>query len=221
MKIFHILIVDDDNRIRELLKQFLIKQGYIVTAVYDAEEARAALAIFSFDLIILDVMLPKERGIDFAKSLRHISSVAILMLTALGEVKDRIAGLESGADDYLAKPFDPQELLLRIKSLINRTSLQDSNVFFLGSVKCDLKKGIVIKNNTQTSLTSSEVKLLNCLLSKKNIMIERDDLAEMLGISVRSVDVQINRLRNKIEVSSKQPIFLKSVRGRGYMLYVD
>lgn len=221
MKVFHILIVDDDNRIRELLKQFLVKQGYVVTAVYDTEEARNALSLFSFDLIILDVMLPKEKGVDFAKHLRNVSSIAILMLTALGDVKDRIVGLESGADDYLVKPFDPQELLLRIKRLIDRTSAYDTQVVFFGATKYDFKKGVLIKNSAQIPLTSSEIKLLNYLVDKKNFMVEREELSEILGINIRSVDVQINRLRNKIEVSSKQPLFLQSVRGWGYILYVD
>lgn len=221
MKVFHILVVDDDSRIRDLLKQFLMKHGYIVTAACDTTEARTVLSLFNFDLIILDVMLPKERGVDFAKNLRNISSVAILMLTALGEVKDRISGLESGADDYLVKPFDPQELLLRIKSLINRTSPYDNQVFFLGSTKCDLNKGVVIKNNIQIPLTSSEIKLLNYFVNKQNSMIEREVLAETLEINVRSVDVQVNRLRSKIEILPKQPLFLKSVRGRGYILHVD
>ncbi|MBP9791752.1 MAG: response regulator [Rickettsiales bacterium] len=221
MKVFHILIVDDDNRIRDLLKQFLVKQGYVVTAVYDTEEARNALSIFSFDLIILDVMLPKERGVEFAKYLRNISSVAILMLTALGEVKDRIVGLESGADDYLVKPFDPKELLLRIKRLIDRTVSYETQVVLFGSVKYDLKKSVLIKNNTKIPLTSSEIKLLNYFIEKKNVMVEREELSEILGINVRSVDVQINRLRNKIETSSKKPLFLQSVRGMGYILYVD
>jgi two-component system, OmpR family, phosphate regulon response regulator OmpR len=218
---FHILVVDDDKRIRELLTQFLRKHGYIVTAVCDTQEARLGLEVFVFDLIILDVMLPKEMGIDFAKHLREISSVAILMLTALGEVKDRILGLESGADDYLVKPFEPQELLLRIKNLINRTSVNDQEVIYFGSTKYDVKKNVIVKDGNQILLTSSEIKLLNYFLDKKNNMVDREDLAKILDINVRSVDVQVKRLREKIEIIAKQPVFLQAVRGRGYILYVD
>ncbi len=221
MKMFHILVVDDDQRIRDLLKQFLIKHGYVVTAVYDAQEARAALDLFSFDLVILDVMLPKEKGTDFAKQLRGISKVAILMLTALGEVKDRIAGFESGVDDYVVKPFEPKELLFRIRSLIQRTSEHGNQIVHFGSAKYDLKRNVIIKDNSCLALTSSEGKLLGYLLDKKNALVERDELSDILGVNVRSVDVQINRLRGKIEVNPKQPLFLQSVRGKGYILYAD
>ena len=218
---FHILIVDDDRRIRELLAQFLMKHGYIVSVVCDTQEARVVMDMFSFDLIILDVMLPKEMGIEFAKHLREVSAVAILMLTALGEVKDRIVGLESGADDYLVKPFEPKELLLRIKNLISRTACCDQDVIYFGSTKYEINKKIMVKDGKKVILTSSEVKLLDYLLEYKNIMVEREMLAGILGINVRSVDVQVKRLREKIEVIAKQPIFLQTVRGRGYILYVD
>lgn len=221
MSMFHILVVDDDQRISDLLKQFLIKHGYIVTAVYDAQEARAALDLFSFDLVILDVMLPKESGTEFAKHLRGVSKIAILMLTALGEVKDRLSGFESGADDYVVKPFEPKELLFRIRSLIQRTSVADQQLVSFGSAKYNPKKNIIKKNDMVLSLTSSEVNLLRYLLEKKNTLVEREELSGILDVNIRSVDVQINRLRGKIEVDPKQPLFLQSVRGRGYILYVD
>lgn len=221
MKKFHILVVDDDQRIRDLLKQFLVKHGYVVTSVYDAQEARAALDLFSFDLVILDVMLPKEKGTDFAKQLRGLSKVGILMLTALGEVKDKITGFESGVDDYVVKPFEPKELLFRIRSLIQRTSDHDKKIIHFGSAKYDPKKNVVTRDNSFLALTSSEGKLLKYLLDKKNELVEREELSDILGVNVRSVDVQINRLRGKIEVNPKQPLFLQSIRGKGYILYAD
>ncbi len=204
------------------MKKFLNKHAYFVTVAHTAAEARQALELFRFDLIILDVMLPHEMGTDLARELRKTSNIAILMLTALGDVKDRIQGLESGADDYVSKPFEPQELLLRARNLINRTKQNSpDNIVYFGTIQYDRAKSIIHRDNQIVSLNQAEGKLLEALLISKNQMIEREDLAKKLKINVRSVDVQVNRLRNKIEYSPKQPIFLQTIRGKGYILYVD
>jgi two-component system phosphate regulon response regulator OmpR len=222
----HILIVDDDAKMRELLGKYLQANGFITTEVHDTSEARDALDTFQFDLILLDIMLPNESGIEFAKKLREIpSSVAILMLTAMEDPKSRVLGLKSGADDYLSKPFEPQELVLRIKKLINRSSysyLDDSkNSIKFGQVKYDIQKNIFLKGEKTITATDQEKKLLKILLENPGLVIDRDELAQKLKVNARSIDVQIKRLRNKIETSSREPIFLQSVRGKGYILYSD
>jgi len=220
----HILIVDDDARMRTLLGQFLQSHGFVTTEVHDTQEAREALDTFQFDLIILDIMLPNESGIEFAKKLRETpSTVAILMLSAMEDAKSRVLGLEAGADDYLGKPFEPQELTLRIKKLIQRSNIfqeAESSVQF-GQVKYDVRKNIFLKGRKVTKATDQEKKLLTVLLNSSGRVIDRDELAEKLKVNARSIDVQIKRLRNKIEASSSDPIFLQSVRGKGYILYND
>ena len=220
----HILIVDDDAKMRKLLGKFLQGHGFLTTAVHDTQEARDALDTFQFDLIILDIMLPNESGIEFAKKLRETpSTVAILMLSAMEDAKSRVLGLEAGADDYLAKPFEPQELTLRITTLIQRANIfqeVDSFVKF-GQVKYDIKKNIFLKDKKIIKATDQEKILLNILLDNPGRVINRDELAEKLKVNARSIDVQVKRLRNKIETSSSDPIFLQSVRGKGYILYSD
>ena len=220
----HILIVDDDAKMRELLGQFLQSQGFITTEVHDTQEARNALETFQFDLIILDIMLPNESGIEFAKKLRETSSeVAILMLSAMEDAKSRVLGLEAGGDDYLAKPFEPQELVLRINKLIRRASIfQEADSFVkFGQVKYDIKKNIFLKNGKIIKATDQEKKLLSILLNNAGRVIDRDELSEKLKVNSRSIDVQVKRLRSKIESASNDPIFLQSVRGKGYILYSD
>jgi two-component system phosphate regulon response regulator OmpR len=220
----HILIVDDDPGVRSLLGQYMRDNGFITTEASDSNEARKAMQMFVFDLIILDVMLPNESGIDFAKSLREVpSSMAILMLTAMEDAKSRILGLEAGADDYLTKPFEPKELLLRINKLIKRA--QDSyatrDVVSFGSIKYSPEKNSLFKNGTAIMLTAQEKKLLGLLLSSSGKVISRDILAEFLSVNARSIDVQIRRLRQKIETSPASPVLLQTVRGKGYLLHAD
>jgi len=221
----HILIVDDDVRMRELLGQYLRANGFLTTEVHDAQEAREALDTFSFDLIVLDLMLPNESGIEFAKKLREIpSTIAILMVTAVEDARSRVLGLKAGADDYLAKPFDPQELVLRIKKLIQRTfaiqKKEGLSVNF-GQVRYDVLKNIFIKGGKSIRVTDQEKKLLAILLKNSGAVIEREELAQKLKVNARSIDVQIKRLRGKIEASPQDPMFLQTVRGKGYMLHND
>lgn len=222
----HILVVDDDNRIRELLSKYLQKSDFIVTTASDTNEARKALKFIRFDLVVLDIMMPGENGQVFAKSLRETSNIAILMLTALGDTVNRIAGLEAGADDYLPKPFDPKELLLRINKLLQRTkknySYNIKDLLYIGEILFDSKQNALYKNGELITLSTGEAKLLNFLLSNKNQIISRNALAEFMGdINPRSVDVQITRLRNKIEPHPKKPVTLQSIRNKGYILYAE
>lgn len=221
---WHILIVDDDPGVRSLLGKYMREKGFLTTEAADASEARKALKTFVFDLIILDVMLPNESGIDFARSLREISSsVAILMLTAMEDAKSRILGLEAGADDYLTKPFEPQELLLRIKKLIQRAqSLQiNEDCIKFGSIKYFPQKRALMRGEEPITLTEQEKKLLSIFINDSGEIMSREQLAAVLGINLRSIDVQIKRLRAKIEPHPKSPVFLQSVRGKGYVLYKD
>jgi len=225
----HILIIDDDDRIRRLLSQYLQQNNYIITTASTTEEAKKALAEMQFDLVILDVMLPGENGIDFARAFKKTSEISILMLTALSETHDRISGLESGADDYLPKPFEPKELLLRISKLISRSKLQRDNIYLnsdkvinLGNVKFITEKNLILKKGKKIGLSTNESKLLNYLITNKQTIISRERLSSMMGgVNLRSVDVQITRLRNKIENNPKNPIIIQSVRGQGYILYVS
>ncbi len=218
----HILVVDDDRRIRSLLQQYLVEQGFFVSAAADAKEAREKLSSFIFDLLIVDVMMPDETGVEFTASLQGKVSAPVLMLTAMGEVEHRIAGLESGADDYLAKPFDPQELLLRVKKLIARTrkipEIQKKISF--GHFSFNEEKQRLLHLDKPIELTSQEVMVLSSLIKKSGVTISRDDLAAACGgINSRSVDVIVTRLRNKIEENPKKPVFLKTVWGKGYVFY--
>ena len=220
----HILIVDDDPGIRSLLGKYMREKGFLTTEAADASEARQALKTFVFDLIILDVMLPNESGIDFARSLRDVSSsVAILMLTAMEDAKSRILGLEAGADDYLTKPFEPQELLLRIKKLIQRAQSlpQNEDCIKFGPIKYFPQKRMLMRGGEPITLTEQEKKLLSIFINDSGVIISREQLAAVLGINLRSIDVQIKRLRTKIEPYTQSPVFLQSVRGKGYVLYKD
>ena len=224
MKKSHLLIVDDDYRIRSLLSQYLSKNGYLITSVSNTKEAREALETFQFDLIILDVLLPQELGTEFAQHLRKISRIAILMLTAMGTPEERIKGLEAGADDYMSKPFDPKELLLRIEKLISRTKehvYKSVNYVDFGRTKYDKSKNTLIQNDEIVPLSISEIKLLTTLLQHKGQVIDRETLAKKLKINPRSIDVQIKRLRDKIEDDPTKPILLQTIRGKGYALFMD
>lgn len=226
MKKNHILIVDDDVKMRNLLGQYLRAHNFITTEVHDTQEAREALDSFMFDLIILDIMLPNESGIEFAEKLRDIPfTIAILMLTAMEDAKSRILGLEAGADDYLAKPFEPQELILRIKKLIERTGninkCEEKELIKFGQIRYDNQKNIFFRGKEVLHATDQEKKLLNLLLKHSGYVISREELAKALKINMRSIDVQIKRLRSKIEYHPNKPIFLQTVRGKGYLLHND
>lgn len=220
----HILVVDDDKRLRSLLQRFLRDGGFYVSTAKDAEEARGQLKSYKFDLLIVDIMMPNESGLEFLSGLRQESSVPVIMLTAMGETADRIAGLERGADDYLPKPFEPQELVLRIKSILRRAPVENKeNIEKLNLGLCvyDMsKKELVGKQGQVIHITPLEQSMLCILGQKSGQIFTREKLAEILGAgqSPRSIDVQITRLRKKIEKDSKNPRYLQTVRGKGYML---
>lgn len=220
----HILVVDDDARLRDLLKTFLQEQSLSVTAASDAVDAARKMQLFIFDLIVLDVMMPGMTGIEFAGTLPD-DAPPILLLTAMAETQDRIAGLEAGADDYLAKPFDPRELVLRIQSILRRTRTaekQQERIHF-GEYRYDSIQARLTRNGELVALTTGEGQLLKALVDNAGQAVTRAALAQILGSGAneRSVDVQITRLRKKIEDDSSRPLFIQTVRGSGYMLYAD
>jgi two-component system phosphate regulon response regulator OmpR len=231
----HLLIVDDDERIRGLLQKFLVRSGFWVTAARDAAHARRLLAGLDFDLIVLDVMMPGEDGISFTRSLREESTVPILLLTAKGETENRIAGLEAGADDYLPKPFEPKELLLRINAILRRVPQVDvaqsrPKVLHLGGVRYDIDRGEMWQGNQPVRLTATEAQLMRIFAAHPGEALSRTRLVDDLGRGTgrdggqaqeRAVDVQITRLRRKIETDPRQPRYLQTVRGAGYMLAPD
>ncbi len=227
----HLLIVDDDERIRELLQQFLSRNGFWTTAARDANHARRLLEGLDFDLIVMDVMMPGDDGITFTRELREKMQTPILLLTAKGESTDRISGLEAGADDYLPKPFEPKELLLRINAILRRVpqtgdDIEKPKSIQLGEYRYDLERGELWSGETLLRLTATEVALLRIFSAKPGEPISRSKLVEDLGrdkgqAQERAVDVQITRLRRKIEADPKQPRYLQTVRGAGYMLAPD
>lgn len=222
MEIQHILVIDDDTRIRDLLKKYLKDKGFYVSIASNAKEAREKMKQYKFDLLVVDVMMPGETGIQLTKSLKLNIEIPILMLTAMGEVEDRIKGLECGADDYLAKPFEPRELLLRIQSLLKRSYQQQKileSVSF-GAYNFNTKTMILLKNGDEVSLTSTEGQLLSFFINNIDNIISREQIvAELSSVGERTVDVQIKRLRDKIESNSKQPRYLRTVRGKGYIFH--
>lgn len=218
----HILVVDDDTKLRSLLAKFLDTNNFFVTAAKDTTEAREQMKNFAFDLIVLDVMMPDETGTEFAKKLRASNiDLPIIMLTALGEIEDKIEGLESGADDYLPKPFNPKELLLRIKSIIRRTQKLKAieKLCKFGEFDFNIDNLKLEKNKQSIHLTDTEATILKTFCQNQNQILSREDIAELSsGIDERSVDVQITRLRKKIEAKPKNPEYLQTVRGKGYIL---
>ena len=227
----HLLIVDDDERIRDLLKKFLMRNGFLVTAARDAEHARRVLSGLDFDMIILDVMMPGEDGVSLTRSLRETHETPILLLTAKGETENRIAGLEAGADDYLPKPFEPKELLLRINAILRRmpeTPSEDTvpKILHLGPIRYDIERGEMWRGDDIVRLTATESQLMKIFSACPGEAVSRNKLVEDLGrdrgqAQERAVDVQITRLRRKIEDNPKQPRYLQTVRGAGYMLSPD
>ena len=228
----HVLVVDDDERIRTLLRRFLVRHGYYVTTARDAAQARRLLAGLDFDLIVLDVMMPGEDGFSLTRDLRKRSQTPILLLTARGEIDDRITGLESGADDYLPKPFEPRELLLRIAAILRRVPAAENRgpkYLGLGPLRYDAAKGELWQGDSHIRLTGSEQTLMRRLADTPGEPVSRAALIEELGRdpdeggenSERAIDVQITRLRRKLEPDPREPRYLQTVRGTGYMLVPD
>ncbi len=218
---FHILVVDDDNKIRELLKQFLNEKGFVVSTAINSEDAKSKIEIFNFNLIVLDVMMPGQTGYELTKELKQTKNLPVILLTAKGEVESRIHGLELGADDYLGKPFEPQELLLRINNIIKTNS--NLNILAptkIGEAELNLDKmTIKLKGGTQ-KINSSEKNVLIKMLSSPGKIFSRSDIGKISKISKeRSIDVMITRLRKKIEINPKSPKFLQTIRGSGYVLW--
>ena len=228
----HLLIVDDDERIRSLLQQFLIQSDYLVSTAENAKQAITLLSAIEFDLIILDVMMPGQDGISFTAKLRNLkNNTPILLLTARGEIEDRIKGLEAGADDYLPKPFEPKELLLRINAILRRMAdLKEEQIMpktlNFGNLKYDVARNELWEGKDQIRLTTTESQLMKIFTSTLGEPISRANLVTSLGKAVslaqdRAIDVQITRLRRKIEVNPSKPRYLQTVRGAGYMLLFD
>ncbi|MCA0939051.1 response regulator [Yangia mangrovi] len=228
----HLLIVDDDERIRSLLQKFLIRHGFLVSAARDAAHARRLMAGLDFDLIVLDVMMPGEDGISLTRAIRETRHTPIMLLTARGETEDRIAGLEAGADDYLPKPFEPKELLLRINAILRRmpespvSEALQPKLLTLGPIRYDIERGEMWHGDDLVRLTATESQLMRIFSAKPGEALSRTRLVEELGrdkgqAQERAVDVQITRLRRKIENDPKQPRYLQTVRGAGYMLAPD
>ena len=219
---FHILVVDDDDKIRFLIKEYLTEKGYIVSSAENAEKAKKKIEIFDFNLIILDVMMPGQSGYDLTKELKVSKNIPIILLTAKGEVENRIHGLELGADDYIGKPFDPKELLLRVKNVIKMNI--SPNTFLsnkIGEAELNLNKMTISFNGKIKKINLSEKKVLMKMLSSPGKIFSRTEIGKIANISKeRSIDVMITRLRKKIEIDPKNPKFLQTIRGSGYVLWV-
>jgi two-component system phosphate regulon response regulator OmpR len=218
----HILVVDDDDRIRDLLKDYLSENNYIVSTAENAEQAKKKMKYFKFNIIILDVMMPGQNGYDLTKEIKKEIKVPIILLTAKGEVENRIRGLELGADDYIGKPFEPKELLLRINNVIKNNKVNLKSKYSIGKAVVDLNKMNIILENKNKKINNSEKKILIEMLSNPGKTYSRDDIGKISGISQeRSIDVMITRLRQKLELNPKNPKYLQTIRGSGYVLWIE
>ena len=219
----HILIVDDDDRIRNLLKDYLSENSYIVSSAGNAGEAKEKLEYFKFDIIILDVMMPGQDGYELTKEIKKKIKIPIILLTAKGEVENRIKGLELGADDYIGKPFEPKELLLRINNIISKNKKIDTKKeYFVGSAKINLSKMTIDLKSKIKKINSSEKKVLLEMLAQPGKTFSREKIGKISGIAQeRSIDVMITRLRQKIETNPKNPKYLQTIRGSGYVLWIE
>jgi len=220
---FHILVVDDDDRIRELVKQYLEENNFLVTTAIDANDAKKKLDLIKFDILILDIMMPGESGLSLTQKIKKNNSTPIILLTAKGEAVDRIQGLELGADDYLGKPFEPKELLLRIKNILNKIQKPPlSDEIYIGNALINLKKLNIKINNKIIKINPQEKKVLEKMLEIPGKVFSRSDIGKIINVSKeRTIDVMITRLRQKIESSPKNPKYLQTIRGSGYALWVE
>ena len=221
--IFHILIVDDDDRIRELVREYLEENQFLVTTAKDALDAKRKIEIVKFDILILDIMMPGESGLSLTKEIKKNNPTPIILLTAKGETEDRIKGLELGADDYLGKPFEPKELLLRIKNILNKTQTPIlPEEIYIGNTLINLKKLNIRINNKMKKINPQEKKILEKMLESPGKVFSRNDIGRILNLSKeRTVDVMITRLRQKIESNPKNPKYLQTIRGSGYVLWIE
>jgi two-component system phosphate regulon response regulator OmpR len=221
--IYHILVVDDDDRIRELVKEYLIENKFLVSTAKNANDAKKKLEIIKFDILILDIMMPGESGLTLTKELKKSSSIPIILLTAKGETKDRIEGLEIGADDYLGKPFEPKELLLRIKNILNKIKKPIlSNEIYIGKALVNLKKLDIKLEKKIIKINPKEKEVLIRMISSPGKIFSRNDIGKIINIKKeRTIDVIITRLRQKIESDPKNPKYLQTIRGSGYVLWIE
>ncbi len=219
----HILVVDDDDRIRNLLKEYLNEKKFIVTTAQNSEEAKIKLGHFKFDLIVLDVMMPGQSGYELTKEIKGNDCPPIVLLTAKGEVENRIKGLELGADDYIGKPFEPKELLLRIKNIISKkTRIDPKKEYLVGEAIIDLSKMVIKLKNISKKINVTEKKILSEMLLNPGKTYSRSKIGELSGmLQERSIDVMITRLRQKIEIDPKNPKYLQTIRGSGYVLWIE
>ena len=221
--IAHILVVDDDDGIRSLVKRYLNENNYLVTTSDSAEDAADKIKTIEFDLIILDVMMPGKSGLDFIQENKQTLNTPIILLTAKGEANDRIEGLEIGADDYLPKPFEPKELILRIKNILNKTiKTEQVRIIEFANVKIDLNKLLIIKNEKEFKINNTEKIILEKMINNPGKTFSREDIGQLIELNKeRSIDVIITRLRKKIEIDPKNPKFLQTIRGAGYVLWIE
>ena len=218
----HILVVDDDEGIRELIKQFLNKNNYLVTTAKSSEDALDKVKIIKFDLIVLDIMMPGKSGLEFTNENKKKLDTPIILLTAKGEASERVEGLEIGADDYLAKPFEPKELILRINNILNKTKTENlKRIIEFGSIKIDLKKLFIYRNQQSLKINNTEKIILERMINSPGKIFQREEIGSLIDLDKeRSIDVIITRLRKKIEENPKSPKYLQTIRGEGYVLWI-
>ena len=221
--IAHILVVDDDDGIRLLVKKYLSENNYLITTAENAEEAFKITQIIKFDLIILDIMMPGKSGLEFIKENKKILETPIILLTAKGQANERVEGLEIGADDYLPKPFEPKELILRIQNIISKTKKKNQkHVVEFENIKIDLNKQIILKKDVEFKINNTEKMILKKMINNPGKIFSREDIGAFIQLDKeRSIDVIITRLRKKIEIDSKNPKFLQTIRGEGYVLWIE
>ena len=219
----HILVVDDDDGIRDLVKQYLIQNNFVVTTANSAEDASEKIGVVKFDLIVLDIMMPGKSGLEFTIENKNNLNTPIILLTAKGEISDRVEGLEIGADDYLPKPFEPKELILRIKNILNKTKLKNKKrVIDFGNITIDLNRHIIFKENKEFKINNTEKTILEVMINSPGKTFSREEIGSITNLDKeRSIDVIITRLRKKIESDPKNPKYLQTLRGEGYVLWIE
>ena len=219
----HILVVDDDDGIRDLVKQYLSENNFLITTAKNAEEAKEKISIIKFDLIVLDIMMPGKNGLEFIQDHKKQLDTPIILLTAKNEANERVQGLEVGADDYLAKPFEPKELILRIKNIINKTiTTEQKRIIEFANVKIDLNKLLIVKTDKEFKINNTEKMILEKMINSPGKTFSREDIGRLIDLDKeRSIDVIITRLRKKIEIDPKIPKFLQTIRGAGYVLWIE
>ena len=219
----HILVVDDDDRIRDLVKQYLNENNYLVTTAISSEDAQKKVEVIKFDLIVLDIMMPGKSGLEFTTDNKNKLYTPIILLTAKGEAEERVQGLEVGADDYLSKPFEPKELVLRIKNILNKTKIKNiKRLVEFGNVKVDLSKNLIFTDKKEYKINKTEKTILEFMINSPGKSFSREEIGKIINLDKeRSIDVIITRLRKKIEKDPKNPKFLQTLRGEGYVLWIE